>query len=66
MGDADRVVHLSPEVYNALSRLAERRGVSLEEVLVETLSLGKAAAEAKLQGSRLLIETHGRVRELVS
>lgn len=66
MDEKTHVVHLSAEVYESLSQLAQRRGVSLEDVLSETLSLGKAATEARLQGSRLLIETRGHVEELVS
>jgi len=65
MGDQDWGVTLSPQVYEALRRLAERKGVSVLDMLTYALSLGKAATEAQLEGSRLLIETRGHVVELV-
>lgn len=64
MPEPDYVVHLPPKAHATLRQLAELRGITLDEVIFEALSLGKAALEAKMRGSRLLLETRGHFEEL--
>jgi hypothetical protein len=58
-------VLLSPEVYQALQEIAERRGVSLDEALKEAIGSDLFLLKEHANGSKILIKRSDKsVREL--
>lgn len=62
----DIVVRLTQEVYDELQRIAERKGISLEQVLADAVDLEFTLADIKRDGGRLLVEKEGHVQELLT
>ncbi len=58
-------VNFSSSAYEALARLAERKGVSMSEALRQAIALDDYLTGAQGDGARLLLERNGQVSELV-
>ena len=58
-------VNFSPSAYKALADLAHRKGKTMSEVLRDAIALEKLVQDERDQGSRLLIERDGTVREIL-
>jgi hypothetical protein len=58
-------VNFSSSAYEALSRLAARKGVSMSEALRQAIALDDYLTSAQSDGARLLLERSGQVSELV-
>jgi hypothetical protein len=60
----DIVLRLEPDVYRILQEIATKKGVPLEQVLIDALDLEVTYHEIQAAGGRLLVEQAGEVREL--
>jgi metal-responsive CopG/Arc/MetJ family transcriptional regulator len=58
-------VNFSSAVYEALTRLAERKGVSMSEALRRAIALDDYISAEQEQGARLLLERGDQVTELL-
>jgi hypothetical protein len=57
-------VNFAPSAYQALERLAARKGKTMSEVLRDAIQLESWLAAAEDEGWHILLERNGRVREL--
>ena len=58
-------VNFSEGVYNDLETLAESRGKSKADVLRDAIALERWFDEARREGSRILIDRDGDIREVI-
>jgi len=58
-------VVFSEPIYQALEDLARSKGVTMAEVLRDAISLEKWFEDTRKEGSRVLVEREGTVREIV-
>ena len=58
-------VNFSDEVYGMLERLSKRRGKTMSEVLRDAIALEAWFDDARNEGSHILIERDGKVREVI-
>ncbi len=58
-------VNFSDETYGRLKEIADRKGVSMTEVLRDAIALEDWFTEEERSGSRILIERDGETREVV-
>jgi hypothetical protein len=58
-------VNFSEGVYSDLENLAESRGKSKADVLRDAIALERWFDEARREGSRILIDRDGDVREII-
>lgn len=58
-------VNFSPSAYQILQELADKSGTSMSEVLRQAIALKKWWEEVHKEGSRILIERDGDIREVV-
>lgn len=66
MGQVKLSVNLSEETVGALRALAERRGVSMTEVIRRAISDAKYLDDAVREGKKILIEDSDRnIKEIV-
>jgi predicted transcriptional regulator len=59
-------INLSDQAYEALEKLAEDKGKTMSETLRDALALEKWVQDAQRRGERLLVEKHGKTREIVT
>lgn len=60
-------VYFSDQAYRTLEEVAAARGMSMSEVLRESVALARWWTETRAQGGRILVERpNGSVREVVS
>src|SRR5690349_1214976 len=57
-------VNFAPSAYEALERLAQRRGKTLSEILRDAIQLESWLQAAEDEGWHVLLERDGHVREL--
>lgn len=66
MANVHRVnVNFSEEAYDELTELAQRKGKTLSDLLRDAIALERWFDETKREGSRVLVERDGKVREIV-
>lgn len=58
-------IAVSTEVLSKLQELAVARGTTVTGIVAEAIGLEVAFVQAQRSGSRMLIEKHGRVQEIV-
>lgn len=58
-------VNFSPDTYDTLARIAQRKGISMSEVLRQAISLTNFAEDVTAQGGRLLVDRGGKVSEVL-
>ncbi len=58
-------VNFSDAAYRELNELAQRRGKTMSEVLRDSLALERWFDETQREGSRVLVERDGKVREII-
>lgn len=58
-------ITLTADVWSRLQTLANVRKTDIAGVLSEAIGLEETVVQAQEAGSRILIETHGRLQELV-
>lgn len=67
MGKAHRInAVFSDKAFKELESLARERGKSKTEVLRDAVALEKWFEEARQEGSRVLVERDGQVREIIA
>jgi hypothetical protein len=66
MADFHRVnVNFSPDAYRDLTELAERKGKTVSDLMRDAIALERWFDEANREGSRVLVERDGKVREVI-
>lgn len=58
-------VNFSEEAYATLEAIATRRGCTVSDLVREAINMEKWLEDMHQQGSRLLVERDGQLRELV-
>jgi len=58
-------VNFSPETYDTLASIAQKKGISMSEVLRQSISLTKFAEDVVEKGGRLLVDRNGSVSEVL-
>jgi predicted DNA-binding protein len=67
MANVHRVnVNFSESAYKELTELAERKGKTVSDVLREAIALEQWFDETRREGSRVLVERDGNMREIVT
>lgn len=64
-GGTMNTIEVSESVMAKLRSLAVERGLPVGSVLAEAIGLEATLVDARRTGSRMLIERHGRLEELV-
>ena len=66
MANVHRVnVNFSEDAYDELTELAQRKGKTVSDLLRDAIALERWFDETKREGSRVLVERDGKVREIV-
>ena len=66
MANVHRVnVNFSEEAYGELTELAQRKGKTVSDLLRDAIALERWFDETRREGSRVLVERDGKVREIV-
>lgn len=64
-GEAKRVnVIFTPQQYQLLKDLSSRQGITVSDLLRQSLALTKLIVEADLNGERILIDKNGQMQQL--
>jgi len=58
-------VNFTDAAYRELNELAQSRGKTMSEILRDSIALERWFDETKREGSRVLVERDGKVREIV-
>jgi hypothetical protein len=58
-------VNMHPTVLESLKWIAQAKGITAGEALSQCVSLYQWALKARMNGSRILLETRGRIREVL-
>jgi hypothetical protein len=64
-GNCMSSISVTAEIWSRLEDLADARKTDVVGVIAEAIGLEEAFVQAQKTGSRILIEKHGRVQELV-
>jgi predicted DNA-binding protein len=66
MANVHRVnVNFSEDAYEQLTELAERKGKTVSDLLRDAIALERWFDETNREGSRVLVERDGKVREVI-
>jgi metal-responsive CopG/Arc/MetJ family transcriptional regulator len=66
MANVHRVnVNFSEDAYEELTELAQRKGKTLSDLLRDAIALERWFDDAKQEGSRVLVERDGKLREVI-
>jgi predicted CopG family antitoxin len=66
MANVHRVnVNFSDDAYRQLTELAQRKGKTVSDLLRDAIALERWFDDTRREGSRVLVEREGKVREII-